>query len=248
MNLLMKNLRLQLGAAAALLCSAGVMNAEQLHIDQPGFEADGAWRLGATGLGVEGLFADAHGRYIDAKMIDPVPNRDMCLMYNNGRQHDVYQVLKATVQANTTYTLTIVAIDPTFADPFPGGELRLGYVSKQTQEANEAAANEAQGEGDAASNENKDDYGLNLLKPIEVDQPMPKNDHENDPDNTTDGYVTWTFTYKTGDKPAGLGQPLRIEILGGGKAQAIFDNVGLTAEPVEQGKAGPAENDAADRN
>ena len=222
-------------ATVGLACCAGPMNAEQLQIDQPGFEADGAWKLGASGLGVEGLFADAHARYIDAGMIDPVPDRELHLMYNNGPQHDVYQVLNAAVEANTTYTLTIVAIDATFSDPFPGGELRLGYVSKHTQQASVAAEDDAQVQGDSEASESNDDYGQNLFKPVEVDQPIPKNDHENDPGNKVDGYATWTFTFKTGDKPTGLGQPLRIEILGGGKAQAIFDNVRLTAKPVEQG-------------
>lgn len=230
----MNNLRLHALAAMSLICCTTIANAEQVHIDQPGFEADGAWKLGQSGQGVSGLFADAHERYLDAGMIDPVPGRDRHFMYNNGEEHDVYQVLQATVQANTTYTLSIVAIDATFSDPFPGGELRLGYVSKQTQQAAEQAEAKADADAEATdtqgSDEGKGDYGLNLFRPVEVDRPLPFNDHENEPENKTDGFVTWTYTFTTGESPQGLGQPLRVEILGGGGAQAIFDNVALRAQ------------------
>lgn len=213
--------RLHVGAAALFACCAGLANAEQLNIDEPGFEADGTWKLGQTGGGVDGFFDDAHGRYIEAGLIDPVPNRDLHFAYNNGRQHDIYQVLEATVQANTTYTLSIVAIDPAFSNPFPGGELRLGYVSERAAEdAEESNDDEAKG---------NDDYGLNLFKPTKVDKPVPFNDTENDLGNKTDGYATWTYTFTTGENPRGLGQSLRIEVLGGGKTQSIFDNVSLTA-------------------
>lgn len=228
---MLNRLLLAVCAVVALASFPVAANAERVHIDQPGFEADGAWRLGHSGQSVSGLFSDAHERYRAAGMIDPVPAGEAHLMYNNGRHHDVYQVLQATVQANTTYTLSIVAIDATFSDPFPGGELRLGYVSKQTQEAAASADAEADATDTAnADTEVKDDYGLNLFKPTEVDQPIPFNDHENEPENKTDGVVTWTYTFTTGESPRGLGQPLRIEILGGGGVQAIFDNVALGAE------------------
>ena len=71
---------------------------------------------------------------------------------------------------------------------------------------------------------------MNLFRPVEVDRPLPFNDHENEPENKTDGFVTWTYTFTTGESPQGLGQPLRVEILGGGAAQAIFDNVALRAQ------------------
>jgi len=216
-------------AATCLLLGVGLARAEQVSIDQPGFEADGTWKLGQTGQGVAGLFTDAHQRYVEAGLIDPVPDCGTHFMYSNGRQHDVYQVLESTLQANTTYTLSIVAIDPTFSDPFPGGELRLGYVSKETQQAAEQSS-----DAEAEAPEGNDDYGTHLLKPVNIEQPMPLNDHENAPDNKTDGFVTWTYTFTTGEEPVGLGQPLRIEVLGAGKVQSIFDNVSLTAEPVDK--------------
>lgn len=239
-----------LTAAALLTGFVGIANAEQLAISEPGFEADGGWKLAQTGAGVEGLFGPLYAQYLDAGLIDPVPDCGDCLMYNNGPQHDVYQVLQATVQANTTYTLSIVAIDPTFSDPFPGGELRLGYVSKQAQQAAEEAKAKADGQAQDEVHKGKHDYGLHLLKPVEVDQPVPLNDHDNAPDNKTDGYVTWTYTFTTGDNPQGLDQPLRIEILGGDKAQSIFDNVSLQAKVNEPaGAAEPrAAEDALDAN
>lgn len=177
-------------------------------IDEPGFEADGSWKVAKTGAGVNGFFSD-YANYLKAGIIDPPPKRGIHYTYNNGPQHDLYQVLKATVAANTTYTLSIVAIDPTFANPFPGGKLRLGYVSADPTET--------------------DDYGLNLMTPTKVVNPTPLNDKENDPDNLADGLATWIYTFTTGATPAGLGQKLRIEVLGGGKAQSLFDNVRLEA-------------------
>jgi len=186
-------------------------------INEPGFEADGTWKFGQTGVGVDGFFGKPHADYINAGLIDPLPDRGSVFANNNGPQHDLYQVLTATVAANTTYTLGIVAIDPTFANPFPGGELRLGHVSESPTEA--------------------DDYGLNLLKPTKVVNPTPLNDKENAPDNLTDGLATWTYTFTTGATPAGLGRKLRIEVLGGGKAQSLFDNVRLVAAPADGNSA-----------
>jgi lysophospholipase L1-like esterase len=192
-----------------------VVTVGPIAISEPGFEADGSWRLGQSGVGVDGLFGKSHQDYINAGFIDLLPGRGIVFAYNNGQQHDLFQVLTATVAANTTYTLSIVAIHPTFADPFPGGELRLGYVSETLTP--------------------KRDYGLNLMTPASVDAPQPVNGPEVD-----DGYETWTYTFVTGPSPLGLGRPLRIEVLGGGGAQSLFDNVRLEARaapPAESNRA-----------
>ena len=195
--------------AAVKLASTPTSSGSLIAIDEPGFEADGVWKFGQSGVGVNGFFGKPHADYINAGFIDAVPGRGTFFIYNNGPQHDVYQVLKAIVAANTTYRLSILAIDPTFANPFPGGKLRLGYVSDKSVAA--------------------DDYGRNLLDPVKVVNPTPFNDKKNEPNNETDGIAKWTYTFTTGAKPAGLGKNLRVEVLGGGSAQAIFDNIQLEA-------------------
>ncbi|MDA7917755.1 GDSL-type esterase/lipase family protein [bacterium] len=182
--------------------------AVSITISEPGFEANGNWKLAQTGAGVDGLFDnDVLPNYIKAGLIDTKPDLGTRIAYNNGPQHNLYQVLEATVAANTTYKLSIFAIDSTASNPFPGGELRLGYAS--------------------ANPKPKDDFGWNLLTPAKTDHLVPFNDHENSPENLTDGAVTWNYTFTTDATPVGLGRKLRIEILGGGKAQALFDNVRL---------------------
>lgn len=196
---------------------------ESLAISEPGFEANGSWKLARTGAGVEGLFLNENlTNYLNAGLIDKPVGDGSFIAYNNGPQHDIYQVLESTLAAKTTYKFSIVAIDATFANPFPGGELRLGSVSDEPEMA--------------------DDFGRNLLAPIRVENPMPFNDHENDPDNVTDGIKSWTWTFTTGAAPAGIGQKLRIEILGGGKAQSLFDNAELKARA-----ATPAEIESASK-
>ncbi len=197
---------------------------ESVTIDEPGFEADGTWKFGQTGVGVRGFFGKSHLDYINGKLIDKVPNRGIVFAYNNGPQHDLYQVLTATLAAKTTYKLSVVAIDATFADPFPGGKLRLGYVPK----VDDGLA------GDGVAN---DFYGEFLLTPTAVTNPTPANDAESD-----DGYETWTWTFTTGATPVGLGEKLRIEILGGGKVQSIFDNVHLEASAAAPGEIENAAN------
>ena len=182
--------------------------AVSITISEPGFEANGNWKLAHTGAAVDGLFQnDLLPNYIKAGLVDTQPDLGGKVAYNNGPHQDVYQVLEATVAAKTTYKLSITAIDSTATNPFPGGELRLGYVS--------------------GSPTPKDDFGWNLMTPTKADKPIPFNDHENAPDNLTDGITTWTYTFTTGTTPVSLGQKLRIEILGGGKPQSIFDNIRL---------------------
>jgi len=180
-------------------------------IVEPGFEGDGAWKFARTGAGLAGLFSKPHADYIQADFIDMLPDRGVLFAYNNGPAHDIYQVLSCAVAANTIYKLSVVAIDATFANPFPGGELRLGYVNGMDDGTT----------GDGAAN---DFYGECLLKPIAIESPTPVNGAESD-----DGYETWTWSFATGDAPPGLGKPLRIELLGGGRAQSIFDNVALVS-------------------
>jgi lysophospholipase L1-like esterase len=195
--------------------SAASTSEPSVTIDEPGFEGDGKWRFARNGTGVKGYFSN-YQNYIRKGIIDALPDRGMFFAYNNGPESDLYQVLGATLAVKTTYRLSVEVIDSTFANPFPGGELRLGFVSAKPTKT--------------------DDYGLNLLKPIKVVNPTPFNDKEKDPENKTDGLATWTYTFTTGAKPTGLGKKLRIEIRGGGKAQSIFDNVRLdahTATPAE---------------
>ena len=194
-------------AFVMLLASA---HAAPVVISEPGFEADGNWKIGKTGASISGLFLnDILQNYTKAGFIDKPTDSGSCVAYNNGPDQDIYQVLDAALAAGTTYQLSITAIDTTFSNPFPGGELRLGCVS--------------------ANPTPEDDYGKNLLKPTKVETPLPFNDHKNDPGNATDGITTWTWTFTTSAQPVGLGQKLRIEILGGGKAQSVFDNVRLDA-------------------
>jgi lysophospholipase L1-like esterase len=187
---------------------AALASGPSLAIDEPGFEGDGKWRFARNGAGVNGHFSN-YQNYISKGIIDALPARGMFFAYNNGPESDLYQVLGATLAARTTYRFSVEVIDSTFANPFPGGELRLGFVSAKPTKT--------------------DDYGLGLLKPIKVVNPTPFNDKEKHPGNKTDGLATWTYTFTTGAKPSGLGKKLRIEILGGGKAQSIFDNVRLDA-------------------
>lgn len=180
-----------------------------IEIDEPGFESDGSWKFGQTGMGVNGFFGASHANYINAGLIDPLPNRGVFFAYNNGPQHDLYQVLPTALGADTIYTLKVVAIHPSFVGSFPGGELRLGYVPDTDDGTG----------GDGVAN---DSYGEFLLKPSAVNNPTPVNGDEVD-----DGFQAWTWTFTTGANPAGLGQKLRVEILGGGGVQSLFDNVQL---------------------
>jgi len=60
--------------------------------------------------------------------------------------------------------------------------------------------------------------GVNLLTAGSVVNPTPPNG----------GWALWRSTFTTGVAPAGLGQPLRVELIGGG-TQPQFDNVRLLA-------------------
>ena len=201
-------------APVKVFSDAPTTNGTSITIDEPSFEADGPWKFGRSGAGVNGFFGKSHADYINAGLIDSLPVGGTYFVYNNGPQHDVYQVLQATVAADTTYTLSIMAIDPTFADPFPGGQLRLGYVSEKPTVA--------------------DDYGLNLMALTNVVNPTPFNDKKNKPNNETDGIATWIYTFTTGANPPGFGKKLRVEVLGGGGVQSLFDNIQLEANAATQ--------------
>lgn len=54
-----------------------------------------------------------------------------------------------------------------------------------------------------------------------------------DPDPPDGGWSTWESVFITAADPAGLGQPLRVELISGG-SQAQFDNVRLEAVPVPE--------------
>ena len=65
--------------------------------------------------------------------------------------------------------------------------------------------------------------GRSLLTPISVTNALPPNG----------GWTTWENVYDTGSNPAGLGQPLRIELISGGQ-QVWFDNVRFETVPIPE--------------
>jgi hypothetical protein len=70
--------------------------------------------------------------------------------------------------------------------------------------------------------------GVNLLTADSVLAPTP-------PDG---GWALWRSTFTTGPAPAGLGQPLRIELINPGGPQPQFDNIRLLAvQPVPEPSA-----------
>lgn len=98
-------------AVAGLTLSSAVEPQPQapaisITISEPGFEADGNWKIAKTGASVAGLYSnDMLPNYTKAGLIDANPNLGRMFAYNNGPDQDVYQVLDATVATNTTYKL-----------------------------------------------------------------------------------------------------------------------------------------------
>ncbi|MDD5706379.1 MAG: hypothetical protein PHR35_10660 [Kiritimatiellae bacterium] len=64
-------------------------------------------------------------------------------------------------------------------------------------------------------------YGTNVLTAVAVRCPTP----------LSRAWTNWSVKFVTGTNPAGLGQPLRVDLNMGG-SQPLFDNVQLTADPV----------------
>jgi hypothetical protein len=71
------------------------------------------------------------------------------------------------------------------------------------------------------------DFGANLLTGTVVSNTTPVNGV-----GANDGWQTWVTTFTTGPSPAGLGNPLRVEIVTTGGVQSYFDNVRLVAMPA----------------
>ena len=160
----------------------------------PATQADGDDYVGAlpTGwTGPGGVLTTRPNSYFDDKLADSpdLTDTDENAWSNGGT---FAQVLSATLQANSVYTLTVDVGDRTDT-PFPAVTLGLG-----------------------TGNTN----GQNMLTPSTTVNPAPADG----------GWATWTSTFTTGAAPAGLGQPLRIELVSGG-IQAQFDNVRLDVVP-----------------
>lgn len=100
-------------------------------------------------------------------------------------QRDILQVLGETLEANTTYTLTVAIGDrapiPIYTTASTPGtpEVNLGYGSTG---------------------------GENILLTLEA---------SNQPAQVDGGWVEWSGTFTTGAAPAGVGQALRIELTNG---------------------------------
>jgi hypothetical protein len=142
--------------------------------------------------------------------VDAVPGGGTYCHYNNNASESIYQVLSANLAANTVYTLSAVAIDRS-NQTFQPSELRLGYVP----------GTDSGTTGDMVAN---DFFGEYLLTATVLTNTTPVNGAAGD-----DGYVTWSSTFTTVGSPAGVGFPIRIEIVGSG-VQSLFDNVALSAE------------------
>jgi hypothetical protein len=132
-------------------------------------------------------------------------------LYLNGPTESVFQVLTATLQANTTYTLTVDAGDRDGLT-FQPCEIRLGTAANPLVSA---------------------DFGLNLLTGTVVSNTTPVNGA-----GANDGWQTWVTTFTTGPSPAGLGNQLRVELVTTGGIQSYFDNVRLVATSATTGFAG----------
>lgn len=153
--------------------------------------------------------------------VSPAPDGTDTTHYTNSISDSIYQVLVTSLAANTTYTLRVDVGDRTNTTAQPGSIL-LGYVSTTPTD---------------------DDYGLNLLTDtVIISNTVP----EKTSTESTDGWETWVSTFTTGASPAGLGQPLRIELVTAGATQTLWDNVRLTYAPPTGG--GSAYDTWADLN
>ena len=148
---------------------------------------------------------------LPAGRVDAAPDGTDTVHYTNATTDSIYQVLAATLQANTVYTLRVDVGDRTDLTA-QSGAIRLGYVSASP------AAN--------------DDYGLNLLTANIINDTVPVNGA-----GATDGWQTWESTFTTGASPTGEGQALRIELVTFAGVQTLWDNVRLDASPVPEPSA-----------
>jgi uncharacterized protein (TIGR03382 family) len=213
---------------AALALAAAPLNAASITILNPSFETPDlvtdtssavsgtSWRRVGDGSNPLGIDAAGLAKRVGAgtfgTILDPTPDPldGEQALYLNGSQESVFQVLTATLQANTTYTLTVDAGDRLGLD-FQACEIRLGTVTVPLVSA---------------------DFGLNLLAGTVVSNTTPFNDA-----GANDGWETWVTTFTTGASPVGLGDQLRVEIVTTGGIQSYFDNVRLDAVTIPEPSA-----------
>ncbi len=212
-----KTAQLCLGVIA-VLAMVGAANAESIAIGNHSFETpdlvtDRSQAIGSDtwrrvgdgsdplGLGAIGLFKRVDGTF--ASIVDPTPDPadGEQALYLNGAAESIFQVLTDTLEANTTYTLTVDAGDR-HGLAFQPCELRMGTVSDPLVSA---------------------DFGLNLLAATVVSNTTPVNDPV--ADDPEDGWETWVTTFTVGDGV--VGDQLRVELVTTGTIQSIFDNVRL---------------------
>jgi hypothetical protein len=212
-----KQIKTSLPLAAAmgsLILSAGTANAATVIVGNHSFEDDGAgsgggiskapWmRSGGTSNNISIQEYSGLGT-----SIDPVPDGSATSHYTNSTGDNIYQVLVATLAANTTYTLKVDVGDRNNLTA-QAGSINLGYVS--------------------ATPTGDNDYGLNLLSATVVNDTVPVNGA-----GANDGWETWESTFTTGAAPTGLGQALRIELVTSAGVQTLWDNVRLDAETVPE--------------
>lgn len=206
------------GSLFLTLVLANPSTAATVFIGEAGFEGApgrGAvtlspWKRSSNGSNTVGI--ESYSTL--GSSLDSIPGGGTYLHYNNGASESIYQVLSETLAANTTYTINIQAIDRNNLT-FKSSMIRLGYVSGTDDGST----------GDMIAN---DFYGENLLTANSVFNSIPVNGAAAD-----DGWEDWTYTFVTGATPTGLGQQLRVEIVGSG-VQSLFDNISMTATAVPE--------------
>ena len=206
-------------AMGSLILASGTANAATVIVGNHSFEDDGT---GSGGGISKAPWMKSGGTSNNISIqeysglgtsIDPVPDGSATSHYTNGTVDNIYQVLVATLAANTTYTLKVDVGDRNNLTA-QAGSINLGYVS--------------------AAPTGDNDYGLNLLSATVVNDTVPFNDPALNPGNTTDGWETWESTFTTGAAPTGLGQALRIELVTAAGVQTLWDNVHLDAVTVPE--------------
>ncbi len=157
-----------------------------------GFD-DGRGDTDGTGTWRQGIISTAPDSFINASLA-ATPDADANDQAYFTAARDIYQVLSATLQADTTYTITVDIGDRNFKGiaGHPGTPI-INF-----------------GTGTVP--------GTSILTPTTTHVPTQINGD----------WVTWSFTYATGSNPAGLGEPLRIELTTGENV-GWFDHVRLSA-------------------
>ncbi|MFT5882071.1 MAG: hypothetical protein ACI9FG_000569 [Crocinitomicaceae bacterium] len=206
-------------AMGSLVLAAGSANAATIAVGNHSFELDGTGRGGSISK-APWMKSGGTSNNISIELMstlgtnaDAAPDATDTVHYTNGTADNIYQVLVATLAANTTYTLRVDVGDRSDLNA-QAGSINLGYVS--------------------AAPTGDNDYGLNLLSATVVNDTVPFNDPALNPGNTTDGWETWESTFTTGAAPTGLGQALRIELVTAAGVQTLWDNVRLTAVAVPE--------------